>query len=410
MRVVQKYGGSSVAAVRLMRGVAARIAKELDQQDQELVVVVSAMGDETDNLAELAGRIGKHPRPRELDLLLATGEQKAVALMALSLQGRGVDAVALTGAQAGITTDTLHGAARLRAVDVTRLNRELAAGRVVVVAGFQGTTTGGEVTTLGRGGSDLTAVALAAALRADLCEIFTDVEGIYEADPAIVPAAAKIDRVSYDEMLELASNGSKVMQARSIEYAQKHGVRIEVRAAHGLTRGTLICGEDELMEQPVYRGTTVETAEAMLSVRGVPDRPGAAAELFGLLAARGIVVDMITQSASRHGVNDITCTIRGADVTQARAILDDLVQEVGGAGATINEGIAKVSIVGIGMRSARGVAATMFRALGDAGINIHLIATSEIRVSCVIDEDLAETAVRAVHRAFEVSPDVATEE
>ncbi len=414
--MVQKYGGSSVAAVRLMRQVAARIAKARHApahgvgEASELVVVVSAMGDETDALSDLAHRTSRKPRTRELDLLLATGEQRAVALMALALQSQGVDAVALTGGQAGVTTDAVHGSARLRSVDVTRINRELGAGRVVVVAGFQGMTTGGEVTTLGRGGSDLTAVALAAALGASLCEIYTDVEGIFEADPVLVPTARKLTDISYDEMLELASNGSKVMQARSIEYAHKQGVRVEVRAAHGLTRGTLICSEDEVMEQPVYRGTALEAAEAMLSIRGVPDQPGVAAAVFGTLAERGVTVDMITQSVSRGGTNDIACTIREGDLEAARAALTDIVQEVGAESAGIDPGIAKVSVVGIGMRSARGVAATMFRALAQAGINIHLIATSEIRVSCVIDEDQAETAVRAVHRAFSESPDVATEE
>lgn len=410
MRVVQKYGGSSVAAVRLMRGVASRIAKLRQAERTELVVVVSAMGDETDGLLDLARRAHRHPRRREVDLLLATGEQRAAALMALALQAAGLEAVALTGGQAGITTDTVHGAARLRAIDLARIERELSFGRIAVVAGFQGVTLGGEVTTLGRGGSDLTAVALAASLRADLCEIYTDVEGVFQADPALVPEATKIDRISYDEMLELASNGSKVMQARSIEYAHKHGVRLQVRAAHGMTPGTLICGEDELMEQPVYRGTTLDSSEAMLSIRGVPDRPGVAADIFGALAARGIMVDMITQSAPRDGLNDITCTIRGQDVSAARAALNDVVRDSGALDAAVNESIAKISVVGIGMRSARGVAATMFRALADAGINIYIIATSEIRVSCVIDEQHAETAVRAVHRAFEVSPEVATEE
>lgn len=410
MRVVQKYGGSSVAAVRLMRGIAARIARRRAETKCELIVVVSAMGDETELLGDLARHCSRRPRSRELDLLLTTGEQKAVALMALTLQARGVDAVALTGAQAGLRTDAVHGEARLRAIDTKRIEQELRAGRVVVVAGFQGVSAGGEITTLGKGGSDLTAVALSSELGADLCEIYTDVEGIYVADPAVIPEARKLSQIAYDEMLELSSNGSRVMQARAIEYAHKCLVRLEVRAAHGVTSGTLICSEDELMERPIYRGTAVKNDEAMVSILGIPDRPGVAADIFCTLASRGVSVDMITQSAARAGQNDITCTVDADDVLEARSALDDIIRETGAGEAIINTGIAKISIVGIGMRSARGVAATMFRALADAGINIHSISTSEIRVSCVIDEGSAEKAVRAVHRAFEVNPDVVTQE
>lgn len=410
MRVVQKYGGSSLAAVRLIRDLAGRIAKAQGEQPRELVVVVSAMGDETDALCDLALRANPQPRARELDLLLSCGEQKAVALMTMALQARGLDAVGLTGGQAGLITDAVHGLARLRDVDTARIERELRARRIVVVAGFQGSTTGREITTLGRGGSELTAVALAAALGADACEVYLAVDGVYEADPAVVPGARRLARIDYDEMLELASNGNPVLLPRSIEYAHKHGVRIEVRGVGSDGPGTVICGEDESMERPVYRGIAVDPTEVMLSIRGVPDRPGVAAGLFSLLAARGVVVDMITQSAPRGGLNDIACTFRADHLAAIQDVLGDLVRQSGAADAEVNERVAKISIIGIGMRSARGVAATMFQALADAGINIHLISTSEIRVSCVIDDDAADEAARAVHRAFEVSPEVAIQE
>lgn len=395
-----------MAALGLMRRIASRIAEQRQKHDHQLVVVVSAMGDETDALVDLARRANKSPDPREMDVLLSTGEQKSIALMALLLQSRGVPAVSLVGGQARLVTDNVYGNARIVHIDVSRIRRELEAGKIVVVAGFQGTTEDHEITTLGRGGSDLTAVALAAALEADLCEIYTDVEGVYTADPNLVENARKIDAISYDEMLELASAGAQVMQTRSIEFAHNYGVRIHVRAQHGLTTGTLITTEEEVMaregvaEQAVYRGVALDKQAAKFSLLGLPDIPGIAARVFGCLAEQQIVVDMIVQSAARRGYNDITFTVHEDDFDKTLALVDRLVEELEAEGRNYDRGVAKITVVGAGMRTRPGVAATMFKALADANINIDAISTSEMKISCVVRRDQAEEGVRAVHRAF----------
>jgi aspartate kinase len=399
MLVVQKYGGSSVAALGLMKRIASRIA-EHKEEGRQLVVVVSAMGDETDALVDMARRANKNPDPREMDVLLSTGEQKSIALMSLLLQSRGLPAVSLVGGQARIVTDHTHGKARIVNIDVSRIHRELEAGKVVVVAGFQGVTEDHEITTLGRGGSDLTAVALAAALKADLCEIYTDVEGVYPADPNIVENVRKIDKISYDEMLELASSGAQVMQARSIEFAHNYGVRIHVRAQHGLTTGTIITSEEEVMEQVVYRGVALDKEASKFSILGIPDIPGIAARIFGRLAEHQIVVDMIVQSAARRGYNDITFTVHQDDFEKTLALVDQLVEELEAEGRNYDRDIAKITAVGAGMRTRPGVAATMFKALADADINIDVISTSEMKISCVVKRERGEDGVRAVHRAF----------
>lgn len=400
MLVVQKYGGSSVAALGLMRRIASRIAEQRQKYGHQLVVVVSAMGDETDTLVDLGRRANKSPDPREMDVLLSTGEQKSIALMALLLQSRGVPAVSLVGGQAKIVTDNVYGKARIVKIDARRIRRELQAGKIVVVAGFQGTTKDHEITTLGRGGSDLTAVALAAALKADLCEIYTDVEGVYTADPNLVENARKIDKISYDEMLELASSGAQVMQTRSIEFAHNYGVRIHVRAHHGLTTGTLITTEEEVMEQVVYRGVALDKQAVKFSLLGLPDIPGIAARVFGCLAEHQIVVDMIVQSAARRGYNDITFTVHEDDFNKTLALVDQLVDEMGAEGRNYDRDVAKITVVGAGMRTRPGVAATMFKALADANINIDAISTSEMKISCVVKRERAEEGVRAVHCAF----------
>ena len=400
MLVVQKYGGSSVAALGLMKRIASRIAEKRQKEDCQLVVVVSAMGDETDALVDQARRANKTPDPREMDVLLSTGEQKSIALMALLLQDRGVPAVSLVGGQARLTTDGNFGKARIVDIDVSRIRSELEQGKTVVVAGFQGTTAEHEITTLGRGGSDLTAVALAAALQADLCEIYTDVEGVYTADPNIVDSVHKIDKICYDEMLELASSGAQVMQARSIEFAHNYGVRIHVRAQHGLTRGTIITSEEEVMEQVVYRGVALEKQEAKFSILGIPDIPGIAGRIFGRLAEHQIVVDLIVQSAARKGYNDITFTVNEEDFEKTLALVDQMVEELEAEGRNFDRDIAKITVVGAGMRTRPGVAATMFQALADAHINIDVISTSETKISCVVKREQAEDGVRVLHQAF----------
>jgi aspartate kinase len=308
--------------------------------------------------------------------------------------------VSLVGGQARIVTDNTYGKARIMKIDVSRIHRELEAGKVVVVAGFQGVTADHEITTLGRGGSDLTAVALAAALKADLCEIYTDVEGVYTADPSTVENARKIDKISYDEMLELASSGAQVMQARSIEFAHNYGVRIHVRAQHGLTTGTIITSEEEVMEQVVYRGVALDKEASKFSILGIPDIPGIAARIFGRLAEHQIVVDMIVQSAARRGYNDITFTVHQDDFEKTLALVDQLVEELEAEGRNYDRDIAKITAVGAGMRTRPGVAATMFKALADADINIDVISTSEMKISCVVKRERGEDGVRAVHRAF----------
>jgi len=398
--IVQKYGGSSVADDEKIKNVARRVAASA--QDNRLVVVVSAMGKTTDNLVALAHQVSSAPEPREMDMLLATGEQVTIALLAMALQDLGVKARSFTGFQAAIRTDCGHTKARITQITAERVRQALDAGAVAVVAGFQGLSEADEITTLGRGGSDLTGVALAAALKADVCEIYTDVDGIYTADPNIVPDAKKLARVAYDEMLEMASLGAKVLQARSVEFAKKYGVTVHVRSSFKSDPGTLVTKEEQGMEEVVVTGVTHDQSQAKISILRVPDRPGIAAQVFGAIAERNVVVDMIVQNISHDGYTDMSFTLPRGDFERAVAMLKEIVRNIGAQGVVHDDRVAKVSIVGVGMRSHSGVAAKMFETLAKEGINIQMISTSEIAVSCVIEDKYAELAVRALHDAFEV--------
>ncbi len=398
--IVQKYGGSSVADAERIRSVARRVAESA--RGNQLVVVVSAMGKTTDGLLGLARQITPAPDPRELDMLLATGEQVTIALLAMALQDLGVRARSLTGPQVGIRTDSGHTKARITQIGAERVRQSLDAGEVAVVAGFQGLSETDEITTLGRGGSDLTGVALAAALKADVCEIYTDVDGVYTADPAIVPDARKLGRVAYDEMLEMASLGARVLQARSVEFAKKYGVTVHVRSSFKPDPGTLVTKEEQGMEEVVVTGVTHDRSQAKISILRVPDRPGIAAQVFGAIAATNVVVDMIVQNISRDGYTDMSFTLPRGDHARAVSTLESIARGIGAQGVVHDERVAKVSIVGVGMRSHSGVAAKMFTTLAQEGINIQMISTSEIAVSCVIEDKYAELAVRALHDAFEV--------
>ncbi|MGD0622847.1 MAG: aspartate kinase [Thermacetogeniaceae bacterium] len=394
--IVQKFGGTSVASPDLIRNVARRVAKTRDQGKQ-VVVVVSAMGHTTDKLFELARAVGDCTPEREMDMLLATGEQVSIALLAMALKGMGYPAVSLTGAQAGIITDNAHTKARILSADQERIRQELGKGNIVVVAGFQGTNARDETTTLGRGGSDTTAVALAAALNAEVCEIYTDVDGVYTADPRLLPEAQKLDRISYDEMLELASLGALVLQARSVEYAKHYGVTIHVRSSFNDNRGTLVKEVSGMEECRLLSGVAHDVNVAKIGLFDVPDRPGIAKHLFRALAAEKIDVDMIIQSWMRSGKNDIVFTVTRDDLPRALPVVERVVGEIGAAGMDYNDHMAKVSIVGAGMVSNPGVAADMFEALADENININMISTSEIKISCVIEENEVLRAVRAIH-------------
>src|SRR6266571_758693 len=398
--VVQKYGGSSVADDEKIRNVARRVAASAP--GRELVVVVSAMGKTTDGLVALAHQVSPSPEPREMDMLLATGEQVTIALLAMALQSLGLRARSFTGFQAAIRTDRAHTRARITQISTERVRQSLDAGEIAVVAGFQGLSDEDEITTLGRGGSDLTAVALAAALKAEVCEIYTDVDGVYTADPAIVPDAKKLARVSYDEMLEMASLGAKVLQSRSVEFAKKYGVSVHVRSTFKPDPGTLVTREDHSMEEALVTGITHDRGQAKVSILRVPDRPGIAAQVFGGLGAQNIVVDMIVQNISRDGLTDISFTLPRADRQRAERVLAGIAQAIGAEGVVADDRVAKVSIVGVGMRSHAGVAALMFTTLSKEGINIQMISTSEIAISCVIEDKYTELAVRALHDAFEV--------
>ncbi len=403
MLIVQKYGGSSLATADRIRHVAARIVRER-ADGERLVVVVSAMGDTTDDLLALAAQITPDPDPRELDVLLATGEHMSGTLVAMALHAVGIPAISLTGPQAGIRTDTRHGRARIANVDPARLVRELDAGRVVIVAGFQGATGEGflesDVTTLGRGGSDTTAVALAARLGADRCEILTDVEGIFTADPRVVPEARLLPVIGYEEMLELAQQGAQVMQTRAVELGWVNGVVIAVRSTFSDHPGTRI-REDPLVEQRnKVRGLATDRHVAKVTLVGVPDRPGVARAVFAPLAEAGINVDMIVQNVGHAGTTDLSFTIPSVDLGRAGKLLDGVRRDLGAAEVTTDAAVAKVSIVGAGIQNAPGYAARMFGTLADAGINIEMISTSEIRITCIIAETDLEAAARALHRAF----------
>src|SRR2546425_6240439 len=401
--IVQKYGGSSVADDEKIKNVARRVAASAC--GNRLVVVVSAMGKTTDNLVALAHQVSPAPEPREMDMLLATGEQVTIALLSMALHGLALEARSFTGFQAAIRTDRAHTKARITQITAERVRQSLDAGEVAVVAGFQGFSDEDEITTLGRGGSDLTAVALAAALKADVCEIYTDVEGVYTADPNVVPDARKLKRISYDEMLEMASLGAKVLQSRSVEFAKKYGVPVHVRSTFKADPGTLVTREDSGMEEAVVTSVTHDRNQAKVSILRVPDRPGVAAQVFGAVADQNIVVDMIVQNISRDGFTDMSFTLPRGDRARSVAALEDVARRVGAEGVQFNDRVAKISIVGVGMRSHSGVAARMFAVLSKEGVNIQMISTSEIAVSCVVDDKYAELAVRALHDAFELGRD-----
>jgi aspartate kinase len=397
--VVQKYGGTSVGTPERILNVARRVLKAQAVGD-EIVVVVSAMSGVTDNLIGLARQVADHPSEREMDMLLATGEQTTIALTAMAINALGGKAVSLTGAQAGIVTDGVHTKAKIANVTPKRVHRLLEDGNIVIVAGFQGESSDGHITTLGRGGSDLTAIALAAALGADLCQICTDVDGVYTADPRSVPDARKIAEVSYDEMLEMASLGSKVMQARAVEFAKKFGVIFEVRSSFNDEPGTIVKEETSGMEKVVIRGVSVDRRQAKVTVNRVPDRPGIASRIFTAIAATGINVDMIVQNVSADGSTDISFTTHSDELPKINRLLGPLVGEIGAYSFSAQGGIAKLSVVGIGMRSHSGVAAKMFELLGEAGINIQMITTSEIKISVIVDEEHVDEGANLVHAGF----------
>ncbi|MEY2408789.1 MAG: aspartate kinase [Verrucomicrobiota bacterium] len=399
--IVQKYGGTSVGNPDRIKNVAARVNRHRAQGDQ-VVVVVSAMSGVTDGLIKMAREIMPLPSEREMDMLLATGEQTTIALTAMALHALDVPAASLTGAQAGITTDGVHTKARIQNISPKEVHKLLDAGNVVIVAGFQGQTSEGQITTLGRGGSDLTAIALASALKADLCQIYTDVDGVYTADPRVVPNARKLAEISYDEMLELAGLGAKVMQSRSVEFAKKFGVLFEVRSSLNDNPGTLVKEETVNMEGVVVRGVALDKNQAKVTLAHVPDRPGAAARIFKAIGDAAINVDMIVQTASHgtSGATDISFTTDKADLLKARKILEGIQKEAGFREIIPAENIGKLSIVGVGMRSHTGVAAKLFEILAQTGVNIDMISTSEIKISVVIDLAHGEAAMKAVHAGF----------
>ncbi len=397
--IVQKYGGTSVGNVDRIKNVAKKVAAS-KKAGNNIVVVLSAMSGETDKLIALANAVSTNPKEREMDMLLSTGERVTIALLAMALNDMKVDAVSFTGRQSGIITDTAHTRARIKNIDAGRIQEALKKGKVVVVAGFQGITEGSDVTTLGRGGSDLTAVAVAAALKADFCDIYTDVDGVYTTDPNIVPNARKLDKISYDEMLEMASLGAKVLQARSVEFAKKFNVPVRVLSSFHDVPGTLVTKEDKSMEKVVVAGVAYDKNQAKITLSGVPDKPGVAAKLFSKIADSKIIVDMIIQNVSKDGATDISFTVPKTDLKKALPLIKKAAKSIGCNDVVVHEGISKVSIIGVGMRSHSGVASRMFTALSNEGINIMMISTSEIKVSCVIDQKYTELAVRALHDAF----------
>ncbi|MCX7045088.1 MAG: aspartate kinase [Candidatus Sumerlaeota bacterium] len=399
--IVQKFGGSSVADTKLIRNVAHKVIREQDKGNQ-VVVVVSAMGKTTDKLLSLARELSENPDPRELDMLASTGEQVSIALLAIALHAQGRKAISLTGPQVGIITDDSHSNARISSINDERLRRALDEGNNVIVAGFQGMTEDGEITTLGRGGSDTTAVALAAILKADRCDIYTDVDGVYTADPRIVKNARKLDEITYDEMLELATLGAKVLHNRSVEFAKRYNVPLQVLNSFNDHPGTMVVKETKKMEDIVVSGVAYNRAEAKVSIIGVPDRPGVAADIFGALSEAGIVVDIIIQNVSHSGLNDISFTVARGDLKKTLGVIDAAAKKIGAQAIESNPGIAKVSVVGAGMQSHTGVAARMFRALASKGINILSISTSEIKISCVINEQDVDAAVQVIHDALEL--------
>lgn len=398
--IVQKFGGTSVGTPERIEQVAQKVAK-FHKAGDDIVVVVSAMSGETNRLLDLAKQVNDKPSLREMDVMVATGEQVTIALLAMALNKQGVPAVSFTGAQVPILTDSEHGKARILTINEENIQAQLKAGKVVVVAGFQGVDEQGNITTLGRGGSDTTAVALAAALKADECHIYTDVDGVYTTDPRVVSKAQRLERITFEEMLEMASLGSKILQLRSVEFAGKYNVPLRVLHSFEEGPGTLITTEDEnCMEQPIISGIAFNRDEAKLTIRGVPDNPGVAFKILGPISAANIDIDMIVQNVSHDNTTDFTFTVGNADYDKALAVLQSTAKEIGGGEVAGTTSIAKVSIVGVGMRSHPGVASSMFEALAKENINIQMISTSEIKISVVIDEKYVELAVRALHTAF----------
>jgi aspartate kinase len=397
--VVQKFGGTSMGSIDRIKRVATRVLEE-KERGNDVVVVVSAMAGETDKLINLVKEITPEPNERDMDFVVSTGEQVSAGLLSIVLNSMGHPAISLTGWQAGIKTDEAFTKARILDIDVERIKKHLKEGKIVIITGFQGITEKGDITTLGRGGSDTSAVALAAALKAERCDIYTDVDGVYTADPRIVPEAKKIDVLSYEEMLELASLGAKVLQIRSVEFAMKYKVPLRVRSTFTKDEGTLIKEEDETMERVVVRGIAHNKNEARITVERVPDKPGIAAKIFDALADANIPVDMIVQNVSVDGYTDISFTVEKNDAAKAERITKEVAKEIGAKNVIRDDKIAKVSVVGLGMRSHAGVAGKVFETLANYGINIVMISTSEIKISCIIDEKFTELAVRVLHEAF----------
>lgn len=399
--IVQKYGGTSVGTIERIHRVADRVA-HTQREGNQVVVVLSAMSGETDRLVKLAHEVTTVPDERELDMLLSTGERITIALLSMELRGRGINARSFTGRQVGIMTDSAHTKARIARVTADRIKEALKQGVIPVVAGFQGINEQSDVTTLGRGGSDLSAVALAAALKADRCVIFTDVDGVYTADPNIVPAARRIDKIAYEEMLEMASLGAKVLQTRSVEFAAKFHVPVEVNSSFKEGKGTLVTKEDTDMESAAVSGVTGDRNQAKITIVGVPDKPGIAARIFGPVAEAHINVDMIIQNMSQAALTDLSFTVPRGDLKKAVPIIQAVAKDIEAKTVSVTEAIAKVSLIGVGMRSHSGVAAKMFEVLSREGINIMMISTSEIKISCVIDEKYLELAMRSLHSAFDL--------
>jgi aspartate kinase len=397
--IVQKYGGTSVGSLEKIRAVAKRVVKR-QQDGNQMVVVLSAMAGQTDFLIQLAQKITDEPDPRELDVLMSTGEQISVALFAMAAKTMGYDARSFLGFQVAIHTSNFHGKARIQTIETERITKELNQGRIVAVAGFQGLDERGHITTLGRGGSDTTAVALAASLKADVCEIFTDVDGVYTTDPNICPKARRLRNISYEEMLEMASQGAKVLEIRSVEFAKKYNVPIHVRSTFSAKRGTMVIAETKDMEKVLVSGVTYNKNEARVTIKKVPDRPGIASQIFEPVLKSGIVVDMIVQNTSEDGFTDLTFTVPNSDFNKTMKLVNGVAEKIGAEKVLGDEDIAKVSIIGVGMRSHAGVAQKMFAALAKENINIMMISTSEIKVSCVIKERYTELAVRALHSEF----------
>ncbi len=397
--IVQKYGGTSVGNPERIKNVARRIIAT-QEEGHRVVAVVSAMSGVTDSLIKLARECSPAPEEREMDVLLATGEQTTIALTAMAINAMGKKAVSLTGAQAGIVTDGVHTKAKIADLTPKQLKQYLDDGYICIVAGFQGQTKDHRITTLGRGGSDLTAIAIAAAVKADLCQIFTDVDGVYTCDPRVVPTAKKLDEISFDEMLEMASSGSKVMQSRSVEFAKKFGVVFEVRSSFNQNPGTIVKEETKSMEAVVVRGVSIEKNQAKVTVCRAPDRPGTAAQVFNAIAAAGISIDMIVQNVSHEGTTDISFTLSKDELAKVEAALAPVVKSVGAVGLESRSEIAKLSVIGVGMKSHSGVAAKMFEALSKAGINIQMISTSEIKTAVIVDEAKIAEGANAVHEAF----------